>query len=68
MKTIVYNHIFVATDRGSVYTWGRGDYGQLGRPLPTRMDHMPTRLDVPVPAKVAVGAEHNLLLTGTCNE
>ena len=55
----------VISECGRVYTWGRGDYGQLGRPLPTRMEYRPTVLEISgVPRQVVLGSEHNLLLDG----
>lgn len=52
----------------AVYTWGRGDYGQLGRPLTCATDQAPNKLDIStmqgVPRVVSCGSEHTLVLTG----
>ena len=54
------------SESGQVYTWGRADYGQLGRSCDRLCDHEPK----PVPGvqgvcRIACGSEHNLALTGT---
>ena len=55
----------ILTERGEVYTWGRGEYSQLGREPYTSSCHQPK----PVPAlqkpqQIATGSEHTLLLAG----
>jgi alpha-tubulin suppressor-like RCC1 family protein len=41
------NHSCVLTALGDIYTWGRGDYGQLGHGNMNSRD-VPTLLQVPV--------------------
>ncbi|KAM7414728.1 hypothetical protein PAMA_019504 [Pampus argenteus] len=75
-----WTHIVAQTESGRVFTWGRGNYGQLGRPTST--SHNPERPlaaggsgEVHLPAEVkalcgatqiACGSEHNLAIVGGC--
>ena len=61
---VVENLLSHVSAKGAVYTWGRGDYGQLGRPLQTQSDYIPRCIDIPRPLQVSVGSEHNMLLSG----
>ncbi|XP_070200727.1 secretion-regulating guanine nucleotide exchange factor-like isoform X2 [Littorina saxatilis] len=59
-----WTHSIALTDSGEVYTWGRADYGQLGRSCDRSCDSTPK----PVAGlqggySVACGSEHNLCLT-----
>lgn len=58
-----WTHLLAITDKGRVYTWGRYDYGQLGRDVADHPHHLPAHVDLPAPATAAsVGSEHNLVL------
>ncbi|KAM8861564.1 secretion-regulating guanine nucleotide exchange factor [Synchiropus picturatus] len=71
-----WTHVVTQTESGRVFTWGRQNYGQLGRPLSELSAETPTRrdaLEVCHPAEVktlfgateiACGSEHNLAVLG----
>ncbi|XP_068596043.1 secretion-regulating guanine nucleotide exchange factor [Brachionichthys hirsutus] len=72
-----WTHIVAQTETGRVFAWGRGDYGQLGRPASTNQskDHRAARpseegcLPAEVKAlcgatQIACGSEHNLAIVG----
>ena len=60
------NHTCVLTSTGDIYTWGRGDYGQLGhgdllgRDTPTLLKAFDNRSQ---PRKIATGADFIFVLT-----
>ena len=60
------NHTCVLTSTGDIYTWGRGDYGQLGhgdlhgRDTPTLLKAFDNRSQ---PRKLAAGADFMFVLT-----
>lgn len=55
---------------GIVFSWGRNDYGQLGRPLsnPQNEVSIEERLqcieEIPKITQLSVGSEHNVALAG----
>lgn len=62
-----WTHLIAQTESGALYSWGRGDYGQLGRsrsggatysPLPALIE---TSIEV---TSFACGSEHTLFLAG----
>ncbi|XP_077451816.1 secretion-regulating guanine nucleotide exchange factor isoform X5 [Stigmatopora argus] len=68
-----WTHVIAQTERGRVFTWGRGNYGQLGRPLAAGPNSEPRSADnsskafLPAEVKglcgatqIACGSEHNL--------
>lgn len=75
-----WTHIVAQTESGRVLTWGRGNYGQLGRPTstsrnPERSSAEGGSQEVYLPAEVkalcgatqiACGSEHNLAILGGC--
>ncbi|XP_053175684.1 secretion-regulating guanine nucleotide exchange factor [Scomber japonicus] len=75
-----WTHIVAQTESGRVFTWGRGNYGQLGRPTSTSSNpEQPSaeggKQEVNLPAEVkalrgatqiACGSEHNLAILGGC--
>ncbi|XP_075883380.1 secretion-regulating guanine nucleotide exchange factor isoform X2 [Nelusetta ayraudi] len=71
-----WTHIVAQTESGKVLTWGRGDYGQLGRPASSSLEPadgghqgnqaVPTELkDLQGATQIACGSEHNLAIVGT---
>ncbi|KAJ8299033.1 hypothetical protein KUTeg_023093 [Tegillarca granosa] len=49
---------------GNVYSWGRNDYGQLGRSCDGSYDHIPGLVTgLKNVASLSCGSEHNLALT-----
>ncbi|XP_052227523.1 uncharacterized protein LOC127842198 isoform X2 [Dreissena polymorpha] len=59
-------HSAALTESGLVYSWGRGDYGQLGRSRSPDIDHIPGVMDISEKiTQLECGSEHNLLLTET---
>lgn len=64
-----YIKIYIILD-GVVFSWGRNDYGQLGRSSlkPQNGISMEERLQciehIPKIAQLSVGSEHNIALTG----
>lgn len=59
-----WTHSLAVTDSGEVYSWGRADYGQLGRPCDQSFDHTPKPVEKLGKAHtVACGSEHNLAIT-----
>lgn len=74
-----WTHIIAQTETGRVFTWGRGDYGQLGRQSPKLQSAGSSAGDgnqeacLPAEVKVlhgatqiACGSEHNLAIVGGC--
>ncbi|XP_077423817.1 secretion-regulating guanine nucleotide exchange factor [Vanacampus margaritifer] len=72
-----WTHIIAQTETGRVFTWGRGNYGQLGRALAigpnpehqsaesVRQAFLPAEVDVLCGAtQIACGSEHNLAIVG----
>ncbi|XP_077451813.1 secretion-regulating guanine nucleotide exchange factor isoform X2 [Stigmatopora argus] len=72
-----WTHVIAQTERGRVFTWGRGNYGQLGRPLAAGPNSEPRSADnsskafLPAEVKglcgatqIACGSEHNLATVG----
>ncbi|XP_069133300.1 secretion-regulating guanine nucleotide exchange factor-like [Argopecten irradians] len=59
-----WTHLLARTDEGKLYSWGRGDYGQLGRSCDRSCDHVPTQIpNIPRVLDVSCGSEHNLAVT-----
>ena len=55
------------SDSGDVYSWGRNDYSQLGRPssTPATFDPIPKVIpELKGVKQVVCASEHNLALTG----
>ena len=51
----------------NLYSWGRNDYGQLGRTCSSQgaiFDHIPKEVPVEVTKQVVCGSEHNIALLG----
>ncbi|XP_068168540.1 secretion-regulating guanine nucleotide exchange factor [Antennarius striatus] len=66
-----WTHVIAQTETGRVFTWGRGDYGQLGQPESTNQctDHQSAHIPAEVKAlcgatQIACGSEHNLAVVG----
>ncbi|XP_037307735.2 secretion-regulating guanine nucleotide exchange factor isoform X2 [Pungitius pungitius] len=70
-----WTHVVAQTESGRVFTWGRGDYGQLGRRASTSQNStcaltdQEARLPAEVSAlrgatQIACGSEHNLAIMG----
>nr|XP_057931146.1 secretion-regulating guanine nucleotide exchange factor isoform X2 [Doryrhamphus excisus] len=72
-----WTHLAAQMVSGRVFTWGRGDYGQLGRPLtsPLNREHQSadgeSQILLPAEVKIlcgatqiACGSEHNLAIVG----
>ncbi|XP_027891812.1 secretion-regulating guanine nucleotide exchange factor isoform X4 [Xiphophorus couchianus] len=70
-------HCVCLTERGRVFTWGRGDYGQLGRSasvseneemlMGIRKDCIPLEVTSLYGAtQIVCGSEHNLAIVGGC--
>lgn len=73
-----WSHIVAQTESGRVFTWGRGDYGQLGRRPSTSSDSKQqsadgggVKLGTPAEVKelcgatqISCGSEHNLAIVG----
>lgn len=61
-----WTHFMAQTDTGIIYSWGRGDYGQLGRSLPqgTTFSYIPAPVDTKIQVHSFVcGSEHTLFLS-----
>lgn len=59
-----WTHMLAKTESGNIYTWGRNDYGQLGRDKDMPFDAMPQSLSgIKDPVDITCGSEHTLLLT-----
>ncbi|XP_060083459.1 secretion-regulating guanine nucleotide exchange factor-like [Ylistrum balloti] len=59
-----WTHLLARTAEGKLYSWGRGDYGQLGRSCDGSCDHIPARiLGLPSVQIVSCGSEHNLAVS-----
>ncbi|XP_068459849.1 secretion-regulating guanine nucleotide exchange factor isoform X2 [Clinocottus analis] len=75
-----WTHIVAQTESGRVFTWGRGDYGQLGREASTSQNSTDPSAEggnqeacLPAEVKVlrgatqiACGSEHNLAIVDGC--
>ncbi|XP_027891795.1 secretion-regulating guanine nucleotide exchange factor isoform X2 [Xiphophorus couchianus] len=72
-----WTHVVAQTERGRVFTWGRGDYGQLGRSasvseneemlMGIRKDCIPLEVTSLYGAtQIVCGSEHNLAIVGGC--
>ncbi|XP_012930045.1 secretion-regulating guanine nucleotide exchange factor isoform X5 [Heterocephalus glaber] len=73
-----WTHLVAQTETGKVFTWGRADYGQLGRKLETQEDWKLENQDssrppnsTPSPlhclmgaTEISCGSEHNLAVIG----
>ena len=61
-----WSHLLAETDDGAVWSWGRADYGQLGRQTgeeAAALDCTPRRVPgVEAPVELACGSEHSLAL------
>jgi len=59
-----WTHMVATLDNGEIFSWGRYDYGQLGRPANKNDFFIPSRIpfDFNV-ASVSCGAEHTLVNT-----
>ncbi|KAM7086019.1 secretion-regulating guanine nucleotide exchange factor isoform 3-T3 [Molossus nigricans] len=44
-----WTHLVAQTETGKVFTWGRADYGQLGRTLESQEDWKPEKQNSPLP-------------------
>ncbi|XP_036115313.1 secretion-regulating guanine nucleotide exchange factor isoform X2 [Molossus molossus] len=44
-----WTHLVAQTETGKVFTWGRADYGQLGRTLASQEDWKPEKQNSPLP-------------------
>ena len=62
-----WTHFIAETSDGSLYTWGRNDYCQLGRLTDqSTFDNMPRVIEgLKNPRDFCCGSEHNLLLSNT---
>ncbi|XP_021350357.1 secretion-regulating guanine nucleotide exchange factor-like isoform X1 [Mizuhopecten yessoensis] len=59
-----WTHLLARTAGGKLYSWGRGDYGQLGRPCDGSCDHVPTLIPgLPSFQSISCGSEHNLAVS-----
>lgn len=77
-----WTHLVAQTETGKVFTWGRADYGQLGRHavVPDGQEtctasEQPVKLFCNIPislpclngaSQIACGSEHNLAVVGDC--
>ena len=62
-----FNKFNFITADSNLLSWGRNDYGQLGRSssVQNRMfDYLPKTVPMPVTKQVVCGSEHNLVLLG----
>ncbi|XP_046569429.1 secretion-regulating guanine nucleotide exchange factor-like [Haliotis rubra] len=58
-----WTHLVSCTEDGSVYTWGRADYGQLGRSCDLSHDWTPQPvISLQNSKSVTCGSEHNLAI------
>ncbi|KAL5006417.1 hypothetical protein ScPMuIL_015223 [Solemya velum] len=58
-----WTHLVAITDNNAVYSWGRGDYGQLGRSYDRALCHRPESVPGLAALDVCCGSEHNLAIT-----
>lgn len=62
-KQLVQN-VFIPAS-GRIFSWGRGDYGQLGRSCDQSHDNNPQPIeDLQCVNSLKCGSEHNLAITG----
>ncbi|XP_007578663.1 secretion-regulating guanine nucleotide exchange factor isoform X2 [Poecilia formosa] len=72
-----WTHVVAQTESGRVFTWGRGDYGQLGRSasvsenaetsMGIRKDCIPVEVtSLHGATQIVCGSEHNLAIVGGC--
>ncbi|XP_062432491.1 secretion-regulating guanine nucleotide exchange factor isoform X1 [Rhea pennata] len=75
-------HLVAQTETGKIFTWGRADYGQLGRcaVVPDEQEvcraseqHLERLCNIPISvpclegaSQIACGSEHNLAVVGGC--
>uniref|UniRef100_T1JE11 RCC1-like domain-containing protein n=1 Tax=Strigamia maritima TaxID=126957 RepID=T1JE11_STRMM len=58
-----WTHFIALMNEGSVYSWGRNDYGQLGRSSEKKFDFIPNKIDgLHSPFLVYSGSEHNIAI------
>ncbi|XP_014671281.1 PREDICTED: secretion-regulating guanine nucleotide exchange factor-like [Priapulus caudatus] len=61
-----WEHCLALTDKGSLFAWGRADYGQLGRGVVTnntsRCQHCPSEVLLAEVVIVSCGSMHNIAL------
>ncbi|CAC5424260.1 SERGEF [Mytilus coruscus] len=59
-----WTHMLALTDQRKIYSWGRGNYGQLGREVDLQLDPSPQVIGCHDNIScVRCGSEHNLALT-----
>ncbi|CAH1786323.1 unnamed protein product, partial [Owenia fusiformis] len=62
-----WTHMLAVTESGAVYSWGRGDYGQLGRPCNAKCDPRPQKIvGLQNLVTLCCGSEHNMAITEDC--
>ena len=62
-----FNKFNFITADSNLLSWGRNDYGQLGRSSSVQnsmFDYLPKTVPTPVTKQVVCGSEHNLVLLG----
>nr|XP_022306882.1 secretion-regulating guanine nucleotide exchange factor-like isoform X1 [Crassostrea virginica] len=59
-----WTHCIVQSVSGKIYSWGRGNYGQLGRSCDESHDGIPHQIgELHDVTSVVCGSEHNLVIT-----
>ena len=61
---MIINFFVQLSEKGNLYSWGRGDFGQLGRPCSNKFDPVPGKIAVKPVTTHTSGSEHNLAITG----
>ena len=67
MILMTFNKFNFITADSNLLSWGRNDYGQLGRSSSVQssmFDYLPKTVPTPVTKQVVCGSEHNLVLLG----